>query len=162
MDSKTQSIIVEPGKHSATTRVEKNIQTQTKDIYLTQLQQKDTQTQTKNVNPFYQYFPKFYKSELKRSKITLIIWSIFSFLVLAGIVSLVAILLSGPKNDNLWLLVLYVIPLLILFPMYIIKLFTFISFNNEAKTINFKDQKTLSNNIVRIYKKLKVANINAN
>jgi hypothetical protein len=33
---------------------------------------------------------------------------------------------------------------------------------NEAKTINFKDQKTLSTNTVNLYKRLKVAYLNAN
>jgi hypothetical protein len=46
--------------------------------------------------------------------------------------------------------------------MFFINVNRYVALKNEAKTINFKDQKTLSSNTVSLYKRLKVAYLNAN
>jgi hypothetical protein len=88
-----------------------------------------------------------------------------SFIGLAIIVlSIIACCYSiNPKSPTTyWWIAVFIIPILIFFPMYFKVLYTFKSFITEAKTINFKDQKALSINIVKVYKSMKVATINAN
>jgi hypothetical protein len=67
-------------------------------------------------------------------------------------------------NDpqSFWLLIIYILPILVFTPCYIIHINRFTSLRQEAQTINFKDQKTLSINILKLYKRLKVTHINAN
>jgi len=116
----------------------------------------------KNINPNASYFPSFYSKEIKRNNISFILWNIYA-IVLVGLI-LTASFLTIKNNDKktIWLIVVYIIPALVFIPLYVSKLLFWSSMRSEAKTINFKDQKVVSINITKLYKKLKVTYINAN
>jgi len=116
----------------------------------------------KNINPNASYFPSFYSREIKRNNISFILWNIYA-VVLIGLILTASLLTIKPSdNQTLWLLIVYIIPVLIFIPLYVSKLLFWSSLRNEAKTINFKDQKVVSINITKLYKRLKVTYINAN
>jgi len=116
----------------------------------------------KNINPNASYFPSFYSKEIKRSNISFILWNIYAVVLLALVVTASCLTIKKSDKETLWLIVVYIIPALIFIPLYVSKLLFWSSMRNEAKTINFKDQKVVSINITKLYKKLKVTYINAN
>jgi hypothetical protein len=52
--------------------------------------------------------------------------------------------------------------LVLIVSLWIVYLNKYYCFRGEAKTINFKDEKTLSINVVKLYKRLKTGHINVN
>lgn len=112
------------------------------------------------INPFASYFPKFYKKEIKNALIIFSVW--FTLLILSlGAISygIYAIVIS---NDSNWLCLLFLPPFLLLIGVFIVYTSRYFNFRSEAKTINFKDEKTLSINVQKLYKRLKTGYINVN
>ena len=113
----------------------------------------------KDVNPYYSYFPNFYRKELQNSLIVFVIWSVVLGLAI-GLCSYLCYLIVHNKSVDNWCL-LTLIPILgAAVGFFILYLFKFLNFRCEAKTINFKDEKVISNNILKKYKTLKTSYIN--
>ncbi len=113
------------------------------------------------INQYYSYFPDFYKKELHNSFIMSIVWGIILTLATAVCSWFIAEIVMSPVLNN-WTL-LSLIPVyglaVSLFVVYLIK---YLNFKNEAKTINFKDEKVVSTNVLKLYKSFKTGYINVN
>jgi len=116
----------------------------------------------KNINPNASYFPSFYSREIKRNNISFILWNVYAIILIGLILTASLLTIKSSDKQTLWLIIVYIIPVLIFIPLYVSKLLFWSSLRNEAKTINFKDQKVVSINITKLYKRLKVTYINAN
>ncbi|GMO14496.1 MAG: hypothetical protein Ta2E_04900 [Mycoplasmoidaceae bacterium] len=154
---KTKSVIVDPSVAGAS--VYSKTQPQ---IHTTAQVHSEGIDSTKQTNPYAQYFPSFYKKELSRSKFNAFVLSIFAFVVVTLFILACVFSIKNSDPKSYWLIVIYILPVLIFFPIYFKSIYNALSFKQEAATINFKDQKALSINTTKLYKKLKVANINAN
>lgn len=119
------------------------------------------QKKTRHTNPYKIYFPIFYKKEIRNSVISFIFACIVLFLIFSGIGAAIYFTLNSSAVDPLILLLLIPVCAVTL-GYWITMLIRYISFKNESSTINFKDEKVLSINIVRLYKRIKVAYININ
>jgi len=117
---------------------------------------------SKNVNPFAQYIPAFYKHELKIAKFAMFLWMFFGAILITLLVIASVVTIEKDNKDTYWVLVVFIIPIMIYIPMLITRISRFVSLNAASKTINFKEQKVLDINIIKIYKGLKVSYINAN
>lgn len=170
-DIKTQSFVID-GK----TSYSKNLTT--KQLQTIQVEQKPQQLKTireqiedikqgaqdtrriTQINQFASYFPKFYKKETKNALIMFCVW--LSLLAVSlGVIGygIYAVLKS---HDSNWLCLLFIPPFLILAGVFVVYTGRYFNFRSEAKTINFKDEKTLSINVQKLYKRLKTGHINVN
>ncbi len=112
-------------------------------------------------NPFENYFPIFYKKELKISLYTMIAWSIFLCLSIF-LFSFATFKIISNEHISNWLICLTVPLLLIVIGLFTRYFISYLNFKNESNTINFKDEKTLSFNIKKKYLALKTGHININ
>lgn len=115
----------------------------------------------KQLNPNYQFFPHFYKKELKRYFSLMIIWTIILLLcTIFEAIALYLILVNHYINN---FLSLTLIPIFFLcLGLFIVHTHNYLNYFNEAKTINFTNGKIISVCINKLYKRLKTAHINVN
>ncbi len=115
----------------------------------------------KNVNPYYSYFPDFYTKELKKSFVTSLVWGFMLLIITALCAFFTERIITSPVIDNRAILTLIPITGLVI-SLFVLYLVRYLNFKNEAKTINFKDEKVISTNVTKVYKSLKTGYININ
>ena len=116
-----------------------------------------------DANIYYSYIPKFYLKELSYAKTSMIIFGlIFAALLITGVVLVSLSFTIWKDHINPYVFLLLLIPIGFFLTKFIISVNRFKNFNNEAKTINFRDEKVLSNNIQRICRKLRTNYIDIN
>jgi hypothetical protein len=121
---------------------------------------KDTR-RIKQINPYASYFPEFYKKELRNSFASFMVWTFVWLITLA--VSAVAIYFIVKDSSCSNYVSLLLTPIIVLVSsLWIVNTNKFYCFRGESKNINFKDEKTLSINITKVYKRLKTGYINVN
>ena len=127
------------------------------------LQNAKKESKLQKYNMYYSYIPKFYLKELSFAKLVAFTYiGLFSLFVIGTIVLASLILTQWKNNVNPYIL-LFLIPIFILiFPKFIFSINRYKNFYTEAKTINFRDEKVLSSNIQKIYRKLKTSYIDVN
>lgn len=114
-----------------------------------------------HINPYYSYFPDFYIKELKKSLVTTFIWGFVLMITTAFCAWLAAEIIMANNVSNWTMLCL--IPIMgLVISLFIVYFTRYFNFKTEAKTINFKDEKVISNNVVKVYKSLKIGYININ
>ncbi len=115
------------------------------------------------INRFYSFIPTFYLKELRNAKFSFFTCLVIflSYLIGAGIFSALVLtkVVSGVDPYSLLLLIPFFIFSLV---TLVINANRFRNFNNEAKDINFRDDKVLSTNIQRLYRRLKTSYIDIN
>lgn len=115
------------------------------------------------INRFYNFIPTFYLKELRNAKVSFISCLTIFLIYLLGSGILIALVLTdtvkGIDDYSLLLLIPFFIFSLILL---VINANRFRNFYNEAKDINFRDDKVLSTNIQRLYRRLKTSYIDIN
>lgn len=112
------------------------------------------------INKYYQYFPQFYIKEIKRAFWLFITWIFLSMIILGGLATLTWYITYSTPD---WWLSLFLIPIAILvIALLVVYTDKYFNIREEAKTINFKDEKVLSNNIRKLYLRLKTGYINVN
>ncbi|MDR2369100.1 MAG: hypothetical protein LBD63_00530 [Mycoplasmataceae bacterium] len=121
---------------------------------------KDTRKISK-INPYASYFPVFYKKELRNAFMIFVIWTVIWFLMLAASAAAIYFIVLDEQCSNYISLLLA--PFIVLVTsLWVIATNKFYCFRGESKTINFKDEKTLSINVTKIYKRFKTGYININ
>ncbi|MDR0545935.1 MAG: hypothetical protein LBG49_03400 [Mycoplasmataceae bacterium] len=126
---------------------------------------KDTRSIAK-VNPYTSFFPSFYKREISIARLTFIFWTFITIIIVGGICTILGITISNWKSNHneanpLWCL--FFIPLLaIMIVVWCITATRYLNFRSEAKTVNFKDEKKVTINVVKAYRNLKTAHIDVN
>ena len=115
-------------------------------------------TNVEKINPYYSYMPKFYKAEIRHARFGFILALTLFLVVLAGSGLLVALTLTTWKESlSPWILILLIIPLAITSILLAVNTNRFRSFLQEARTINFRDEKVLSINVQKLYRRLKTS-----
>lgn len=141
------------------TKVENNSFTQ----YRIQQQNKRKESKLQETNIYYGYIPKFYLKELSYAKSSAIFYTTFFALFIAGVAVLTYLVLTIWKNNvNPCILLLLLIPFVFFIVKFIFAINRYKNFYTEAKSINFRDEKVLSSNIQKIYRKLKTYYIDIN
>lgn len=131
--------------------------------YRIQQQEKLKESKLQKTNIYYSYFPKFYLKELSYAKSSAILYTTFFSLFITGAIILASLVLTIWKNSvNPHILLLLLIPFTFFFIKLIFAINRYKNFYTEAKTINFRDEKVLSSNIQKIYRKLKTNYIDIN
>jgi hypothetical protein len=123
-----------------------------------------------HINPYASYFPEFYKKEIRNAFAMFILWTVILVLTLASIgVAIYFIIMdsgvldkSATKGVSPYISLLLLPPLVLVVGLWLVYLNKFYCFRGEAKTINFKEEKTLSINVLKLYKRLKTGHINVN
>ena len=115
-------------------------------------------TNVEKINPYYSYMPKFYKAEIGHARFGFI-FALFLFLiVVVGSAVLSAFTVTTWKDSvNPWILFLLLIPFIIVTILLVINTNRYRSFLQEAKSINFRDEKVLSINVQKLYRRLKTS-----
>ena len=115
------------------------------------------------INPYYSYIPKFYLKELSFAKFAAITYtSILSLFVIGTIILASLVLTSWKYVISPYILLVLIPPFVFLLSKFIFALNKYKNFFEEAKNINFRDEKVLSPNIQKIYRKLKTNYIDIN
>jgi uncharacterized membrane-anchored protein len=86
---------------------------------------------------------------------------VIAALVFIGLTTYVLISLFK-SNQNPWLGIFLLIPGAVIIGLAIFYSIHYYAFRDEAYHISFKDQRTVSINIKKVYKRLKVGHINVN
>ncbi len=163
-----QSSFVTPAerKENLTTHQINTIQVQTpqiiKNAHIENKKQK--KSSLKQANPYYSYIPKFYLKELRNIR-NIFLLSLAAFvLCIIGIVVLVIVTFETDLiNDYNPLVLLLLIPLIaFLLANLIVNSNRYRNFRTEARDINFKNDKVLSINVQKLYRRLKTGYINLN
>lgn len=111
------------------------------------------------INSNFIYLPKFYLTELRNSLFKVFFW-LFIFLIYTSISIYFLVIFA---NNNSIGFGFFLLPLFVVISSFLIVSFIrYRMFYDEAKTINFKNEKALSINIQKLYKKLRVGYINVN
>ncbi|ASJ89209.1 MAG: hypothetical protein B1217_0315 [Candidatus Malacoplasma girerdii] len=119
----------------------------------------------KAINPYYQFIPRFYLKEFRRAKWSLIYAVLFfvTYLIFSTVISLlVAIEPSWKAKVSPYILVLLIPLFIVLLITMIININRYRNFHEEAKRINFLDDKVVSTNIQRVYRRLKTSFVDIN
>lgn len=115
----------------------------------------------KQVNKNYDSIPMFYINEMRYAKVGAIFWTIFSILALGGLSYLAYYIVKVSGSE--WWLVFFLLPIL---AFLLGLIYYFNSWNNrirkEAMTIDFSHEKILTNNVRKMYLKLKLGYLDAN
>ena len=119
-------------------------------------------TNVKKINPYYSYMPKFYKTEIGYARTAFAISLTIFLIVLCGCCALIGLTLGvwnshdpGKKYVNPWILLLLIIPIGLASILLVITTNRYRSFLIEARSINFRDEKVLSINVQKLYRRLK-------
>ena len=112
-------------------------------------------TNIEKINPYYSYLPKFYKAEIKYERLAFILSLTIFLLVLAASLALIALFFTIWTNISPYILILLIIPNGVLAAILAITTNRYRCFLQEAKTINFRDEKVLSINVQKLYRRLK-------
>lgn len=163
LDNNDNDVIPSFGSQINKTNSLNSVQVQLNSAAETFHQEQDTKKSKKvsAINQYYAYFPDFYKKELNNSFIMSVVWGILLTVATAICSWFVAEIVMSPVLNNWTLLSLIPVYGLVvsLFVVYLVK---YLNFKNEAKTINFKDEKVVSTNVLKLYKSLRVGYINVN
>ena len=131
--------------------------------YRIQQQNKRKKSKLQKINLYYSYIPNFYLKELSYARLSVVLYTIFFSLFIVGAAVLTYLILTVWKNNvNPWILLLLVIPFIFFLVKFILAINRYKNFYVEAKSINFCDEKILSSNIQKIYRKLKTHYIDIN
>jgi hypothetical protein len=115
------------------------------------------------LNPYYSFFPKFYKQELFRAFAIAVAWGLVTLASLTfGIVIFAITRGNSSKFSQIGLPLLLAIGIIVVGIFFINYLTKYQLFRDEAKNINFKDERVISVNTIRVYKNAKVGYIKAN
>ena len=126
-------------------------------------EKKIKRSKLQGTNIYYSYIPKFYLKELSYAKISMIIFGIlFATMLITGSVLMSLSFTIWKDHINPYIFLLLLAPITLFLIYFIISVNRFKNFNNEAMKINFRDEKVLSNNIQRIFRKLKTNYIDIN
>lgn len=121
---------------------------------------KSTVKGLKKKNSYYNYIPKFYLKEMKFAKWMFIFG--LGFFTLTTILCGVLIGLSfsiWKESMNQWVLLLLIPVFCFSLAWLIVSANRYRNFYNEATTINFKNEKVLSINVQKVYRRLKTSYI---
>ncbi|MDR0674870.1 MAG: hypothetical protein LBF36_01220 [Mycoplasmataceae bacterium] len=121
---------------------------------------KDTRKISK-INPYASYFPVFYKKELKNVFWSFITWTVFWVIMLGSSGTAIYFIVMDNQCSN-YVSILLAPFVILVTSLWIVAINKFYCFRGESKTINFKDEKTLSINVTKVYKRLKTGYININ
>ena len=128
-----------------------------------QIESNTKKLKLQKINPYYSYIPKFYLKELSFAKFAAITYtSILSLFVIGTIILASLVLTSWKYVISPYILLVLIPPFVFLLPKFIFALNKYKNFFEEAKNINFRDEKVLSPNIQKIYRKLKTNYIDIN
>lgn len=131
--------------------------------YRLQQQNKHKESKLQKANFYYSYIPKFYLKELSYAKASAITYTTFFLLFIVGTIVLTSLIFTIWKNNvNPYILLLLLIPFVFFSIKFIFTINRYKNFYTEAKSINFRDEKVLSSNIQKIYRKLKTHYIDVN
>lgn len=131
--------------------------------YRIQQQNERKKSKLQKINLYYSYIPSFYLKELSYAKSSAVLYTIFFSLFIAGAAVLTYLILTTWKdNVNPLILLLLVVPFIFFLVKFIFAINRYKNFYAEAKGINFCDEKILSSNIQKIYRKLKTHYIDIN
>lgn len=131
--------------------------------YRLQRQNKHKESKLQKANFYYSYIPKFYLKELSYAKASAITYTTFFLLFIVGTIVLTSLIFTIWKNNvNPYILLLLLIPFVFFSIKFIFTINRYKNFYTEAKSINFRDEKVLSSNIQKIYRKLKTHYIDVN
>ena len=113
-------------------------------------------TDVEKINPYYSYMPKFYKAEIRHARLAFVLSLIAFIIILVGSVSLVGLALTAWEDTlNPWILFLLILPNAVTAILLAVTTTRYRSFLYEAKHINFRDEKVLSINVQKLYRRLK-------
>jgi len=115
----------------------------------------------KKINQYAYTFPNFYKKEYKNSFIWFILWMLFFAITLVGISLAIWQVVVNSEIAN-WIVVFLLVPFFVVGTLTAIYIDRYYCFRTEAKTISFKETKTVSMNIIKLYKRLRTGHINCN
>ncbi len=128
-----------------------------------QIESNTKKLKLQKINPYYSYIPKFYLKELSFAKFAAITYTSILSLFVIGVIILVSLVLTSWKYViSPYILLVLIPPFVFLLPKFIFALNKYKNFFEEAKNINFRDEKVLSPNIQKIYRKLKTNYIDIN
>ncbi len=128
-----------------------------------QIESNTKKLKLQKINQYYSYIPKFYLKELSFAKFAAITYtSILSLFVIGTIILASLVLTSWKYVISPYILLVLIPPFIFLLPKFIFALNKYKNFFEEAKNINFRDEKVLSPNIQKIYRKLKTNYIDIN
>lgn len=113
------------------------------------------------INPYAGYFPIFYKKEIRNALTIFVIWTILLFAMLAASATAMFFIIRD-SNISSYLCLLLIPVIVLVVSLWIVYTNKYFCFRGEAKNINFKDEKVLSINVVKLYKRLKTGHINVN
>ena len=115
-------------------------------------------TNIEKINPYYSYMPKFYKSEIGHARFAFILALALFLIILVGSAVLITFSLTKwADNVSPYVLILLIIPNGITSVLLAISTNRYRSFLFEAKSINFRDEKVLSINVQKLYRRLKTS-----
>jgi len=128
-----------------------------------QIESNTKKLKLQKINPYYSYIPKFYLKELSFAKFAAITYTSILSLFVIGVIILASLVLTSWKYViSPYILLVLIPPFVFLLPKFIFALNKYKNFFEEAKNINFRDEKVLSPNIQKIYRKLKTNYIDIN
>ncbi len=128
-----------------------------------QIESNTKESKLQRANPYYSYIPKFYFKELSFAKSAAITYTTIFSLFIIGAIILVSLVFTNLKNViSPYILLVLIPPFVFLLPKFIFALNKYRNFFEEAKNINFRDEKVLSSNIQKTYRKLKTNYIDIN
>lgn len=115
------------------------------------------------INPYYKYFPKFYRKELKRSFIQLGLWLIIFLTCLTlSIVFCIWVNYQGSQFGKTMVPLLSVFLTIGALAMFIYHAMKHHLFREEGMYVDFAHGKVVTINVVKIYKSCRVGHIKAN
>lgn len=125
---------------------------------------KQSKGSLKSTNPYYGYIPRFYLKELRNVKTIFIALLTMFLLVTIGIVTLIAVTFATDLQEdyNPWVLLLFIPLEAVLLALTIVNGNRFRNFHTEARDINFKNDKVLSINVQKTYRRLKTSHVDLN
>lgn len=113
------------------------------------------------INTKARFLPSFYKKELKRYFRVLLLW-IFLTLACIGLETWCAVLIIKNPGVNNWTLLTLIPALTLCIAFLVVYANNYRNYRNEAKSVDFSQEKPVTINVSKLYKRLKTGHINVN
>lgn len=122
------------------------------------------QSSIKKSNPYYEYIPRFYLKEMRNARLIFAGLLTLLIAVTVGIITLIVITFTTNLIDdyNPWILLLLIPLEAIIIAFTVVNGNRYRNFHNEARDINFKNDKVLSINVQKLYRRLKTGYVDLN
>lgn len=112
-------------------------------------------------NKNYGYMPKFYIHEYKRFMMLFVLWLVIN-IIIVSLSSLSCVMIVNNANISNWTMLTLLPIVLVAISFLIIYTNNFIDFRNEARNVDFSQEKVITINIKKLYKRLKTGYMNIN